>query len=257
MSNRHISFVGLGRIRDQALLAGAFDRLSTYEKNSIEANFQTCLSEAVSRCSPGSRQKRVFKEGTCLYVLADNDLCCLYVVACKTAEFPERHAFALLSEVVRMVTEHDEHGGDVPRYLNNLPVGGLTKPLRRALKDVMDRFDDPVKFDRTAEVQAKVESTKEVMEDNLKKIMESHANIRTLQDKTDNLATSASQFNRSAGDLRRMMWWRKVKVTIVLGLMGVAVVAYGVILIVKHTASSSGVVEEPPHQPTPPAPPSS
>eukprot|EP00921_Rhytidocystis_pertsovi_P001917 GHVQ01003251.1.p1 GENE.GHVQ01003251.1~~GHVQ01003251.1.p1 ORF type:complete len:246 (-),score=28.64 GHVQ01003251.1:75-812(-) len=193
MSNRHISFVGLGRIRDQALLAGAFDRLSTYEKNSIEANFQTCLSEAVSRCSPGSRQKRVFKEGTCLYVLADNDLCCLYVVACKTAEFPERHAFALLSEVVRMVTEHDEHGGDVPRYLNNLPVGGLTKPLRRALKDVMDRFDDPVKFDRTAEVQAKVESTKEVMEDNLKKIMESHANIRTLQDKTDNLATSASQ----------------------------------------------------------------
>eukprot|EP00922_Rhytidocystis_sp_ex-Travisia-forbesii_P032653 GHVS01048526.1.p1 GENE.GHVS01048526.1~~GHVS01048526.1.p1 ORF type:complete len:236 (+),score=38.44 GHVS01048526.1:45-752(+) len=231
MAKQNILFVGIGRIRDQVTLASSYDRIVTQEKDQLEQHFLTCLGDAVSRGSPGGREKRVFGE-CCFFLLADKDLCALYGVACKSPNYPERHAFALLGEVVRMVGSLEE-GGDVRSYLNGLPMGGLTKQLRKPLKELADRYDQPAAFDKTAEVQAKVDSTKGVMEENLKKILESHAHIGTLQDKTDNLASSASQFNRSAGDLRRMMWLRKIKVTIILGIVVAAVVAYLVVMIVR------------------------
>eukprot|EP00922_Rhytidocystis_sp_ex-Travisia-forbesii_P049852 GHVS01074169.1.p1 GENE.GHVS01074169.1~~GHVS01074169.1.p1 ORF type:complete len:237 (-),score=33.32 GHVS01074169.1:364-1074(-) len=231
-TKENILFVGIGRIRDQVTLASSYDRITTQEKSQLEDHFQRCLGDAVSRCSPGGREKRVFGD-SCFFLLADNDLCALYGVACRTKSYPERHAFALLGEVVRLVGSSLEDGGDVRSYLNSLPMGGLTKQLRKPLKELTERFDQPTKFDKAAEVQAKVDSTKGVMEENLKKILESHAHIGTLQDKTDNLASSASQFNRSAGDLRRMMWLRKIKVSIILGIVVAAVVAYLVVMVVR------------------------
>eukprot|EP00920_Eleutheroschizon_duboscqi_P012977 GHVT01030777.1.p2 GENE.GHVT01030777.1~~GHVT01030777.1.p2 ORF type:complete len:100 (+),score=19.74 GHVT01030777.1:1566-1865(+) len=97
----------------------------------------------------------------------------------------------------------------------------------------MQRFDALGQFDKTAEVQNRVDEVKNVMHDNVKKILETHANIETLQDKTENLASSASQFNRSAGDLRRIMWWRKIKVSIILGIVVTALIVYVALIIAR------------------------
>jgi len=97
----------------------------------------------------------------------------------------------------------------------------------------MNKYDNPASFDATADVSAKVDSVKIVMQDNIKKVLETHGNIERLESKTDNLNQQAAQFQQSAEDLRRIMWWRKTKILILIGIVVAALVAYVIISIVS------------------------
>ena len=46
------------------------------------------------------------------------------------------------------------------------------------------------------------------MQDNLSKASQRGDRLDTLQDKTDNLATSAQGFRRGANRVRKQMWWK-------------------------------------------------
>jgi len=225
MSNKNITFIGLGRIKDQAVLASSFDRINAAEKIEIENAFQRYLLEAVSRFSPGAREKRTFG-GSTMYLVADRELFCVYAVSMRGSSYPERHAFALLAELVNSVGQHEDSAS-----LAVMHPGSLTKPLRKQFRDMMDKYDNPAKFDATADVNAKVDTVKIVMQDNIKKVLETHENIDRLESKTDNMNQQAAQFHQSANDLRRIMWWRKTKILILIGLVGAAILAYIIIII--------------------------
>jgi hypothetical protein len=49
------------------------------------------------------------------------------------------------------------------------------------------------------------------MRDNINKVSERGARLDSLQDKTDNLATSAQGFRRGANRVRKQMWWKDMK----------------------------------------------
>jgi hypothetical protein len=55
------------------------------------------------------------------------------------------------------------------------------------------------------------------MRDNINKVSERGARLDSLQDKTDNLATSAQGFRRGANRVRKQMWWKDMKMRICLG----------------------------------------
>jgi len=204
-----------------------FDRITNIEKTEIENAFQKFLLEAVSRFAPGAREKRTFGSNT-LYMLADRELGCIYAVSMRGSAYPERHAFALLGEFVQTVSRHEDSDS-----LAVVPSGSLTKPLRKPLRDLMEKYDNPATFDATADVSARVDNVKIVMQDNIKKVLETHENIDRLESKTDNLNSQAAQFHQSANDLRKVMWWRKTKVLILIGVVVAAILAYIIIMIVK------------------------
>ncbi|CEM33425.1 unnamed protein product [Vitrella brassicaformis CCMP3155] len=218
-------------MRDQVILASSYDKMGNNEKNDLDRAFQGHLSESLSRMAPGGRDKRFFGEG-CLYLLADRELTCLYCVGTRTASYPERHAFACLTDLQQAVGGLSEDA----QKLSMLDANALTKPLRKPLKELMDTYDRPAKFDKTAEVREKVDNVKDIMQENVKKILESHANIESLEQKTDNLRTSAQQFQRNAVDLRRMMWWRNIKVKIILALVILAIALYILLPIIMHAS---------------------
>jgi len=64
---------------------------------------------------------------------------------------------------------------------------------------------------RTAALQAEIDSTVGIMRDNINKVSERGARLDSLQDKTDNLATSAQGFRRGANRVRKAMWWKDMK----------------------------------------------
>lgn len=65
---------------------------------------------------------------------------------------------------------------------------------------------------RTAELQAQIDETLGVMQDNLKQVMTRGERLDSLHDKTDNLAVSAQGFRRGANRVRKQMapWYIKV-----------------------------------------------
>eukprot|EP00917_Polyrhabdina_sp_WS-2016_P017031 GHVP01036814.1.p1 GENE.GHVP01036814.1~~GHVP01036814.1.p1 ORF type:complete len:231 (+),score=32.35 GHVP01036814.1:282-974(+) len=227
MSNKNISFVGLGRIRDRQILASVFDRLQSQEKTEIETSFMNYLLDGVSRFSPGSREKRHFNDST-MFMLADRELSCVYALAVKGKSYPERLAYAALTEFVQIVSSNDETKNPAQQ-----DTAQLSKILRKPMKDLMVKYDDPAKIDKTSEVGDKVDHVKGIMQDNIQKVLATHANLEDLEQKTENLNQNAAQFNRSANDLKRIMWWQKTKMMIVLILVVCAVLAYIGLMIAK------------------------
>jgi len=227
MANKNITFIGLARIRDQGVLATLFDRITAVEKTEIENAFQKFLLEAVSRFAPGAREKRAFGRNT-MYMLADRELCCIYAVSMRGSSYPERHAFALLGEFIQTVSHHEDTDS-----LAVVQSGSLSKALRKPLRELMEKYDNPAKFDATADVSSRVDNVKIVMQDNIKKVLETHENIDRLESKTENLNQQAAQFNQSANDLRKVMWWRKTKVLILIGVVVAAILAYIIIMIAR------------------------
>ncbi|THW79245.1 hypothetical protein D6D19_01328 [Aureobasidium pullulans] len=74
---------------------------------------------------------------------------------------------------------------------------------------------------RTAALQAEIDSTVNVMRNNINKVSERGERLDSLQDKTDNLAVSAQGFRRGANRVRKQMWWKdmKMRMCLIIGII--------------------------------------
>ncbi|KAG8935163.1 SNAP receptor, synaptobrevin [Tulasnella sp. 417] len=88
---------------------------------------------------------------------------------------------------------------------------------------------------KTAALQADIDRTVDLMQKNIAKVAERGERLDDLQDKTDNLAVSAQGFRRGANRVRKNMWWKDMKMRIIIA-VGVAILLVIIIVpIVKST----------------------
>jgi vesicle-associated membrane protein 4 len=66
-----------------------------------------------------------------------------------------------------------------------------------------------------------IDSTVNVMRNNINKVSERGERLDSLQDKTDNLAVSAQGFRRGANRVRKQMWWKdmKMRMCLIIGII--------------------------------------
>ncbi|KAI5451123.1 Vesicle membrane receptor protein (v-SNARE) [Naganishia albida] len=85
----------------------------------------------------------------------------------------------------------------------------------------------------TAQLQAQIEETVGVMRENINKVTERGERLDSLQDKTDNLAMSAQGFRRGANRVRKQMWWKDMRMRIIIGVGICVLIVIIVVPIVK------------------------
>eukprot|EP01113_Clastostelium_recurvatum_P012674 TRINITY_DN1658_c0_g1_i2.p1 TRINITY_DN1658_c0_g1~~TRINITY_DN1658_c0_g1_i2.p1 ORF type:complete len:100 (-),score=27.36 TRINITY_DN1658_c0_g1_i2:104-403(-) len=78
---------------------------------------------------------------------------------------------------------------------------------------------------KTQQVLDQVEEVKGIMHDNIDVMLKNHEKVENLQDKTDIMSQNAKQFKRSATAIKRQMWWRNMKLQIIIVLVVLAVLA--------------------------------
>ncbi|KAG6806859.1 SNAP receptor, synaptobrevin, partial [Tricholoma furcatifolium] len=106
---------------------------------------------------------------------------------------------------------------------------------------------------KTAAIQAQIDDTVGIMRENITKVAERGERLDSLQDKTvrchkifkrggflrlvatDNLAVSAQGFRRGANRVRKNMWWKDMKMRIIIGVAIAVIVVIIVVSIVKAT----------------------
>jgi len=88
---------------------------------------------------------------------------------------------------------------------------------------------------KTAAIQAQIDDTVTIMRDNITKVVERQERLDSLQDKTDNLAVSAQGFRRNANRVRKNMWWKDMKMRLIIGVALLVIILIIVISIVKAT----------------------
>lgn len=74
----------------------------------------------------------------------------------------------------------------------------------------------PEELSKVAAVQKKVDEVKNIMVENIEKVLERGEKIELLVDKTDNLRFQADKFHKTGRQLRSRMWWQNFKMKIII-----------------------------------------
>ncbi|KAH7890459.1 synaptobrevin-domain-containing protein [Phlebopus sp. FC_14] len=88
---------------------------------------------------------------------------------------------------------------------------------------------------KTAAIQQQIDDTVGIMRENITKVAERGERLDSLQDKTDNLAVSAQGFRRGANRVRKNMWWKDMKMRLIIGFTIAIIIVIIVVAIVKTT----------------------
>ncbi|XP_055863646.1 synaptobrevin isoform X2 [Biomphalaria glabrata] len=89
---------------------------------------------------------------------------------------------------------------------------------------------------RLQQTQAQVDEVVDIMRVNVEKVLDRDQKISQLDDRAEALQAGASQFEASAGKLKRKYWWKNCKMMIILG----AIIGIIVIIIIVWVVTSTG-----------------
>lgn len=82
---------------------------------------------------------------------------------------------------------------------------------------------------RLGQTQKQVDQVVDIMRQNMDKVLERDAKLSELDNRADALQAGASQFETSAGRLKRKMWWQNCKMWIILIVVILVIIAIIVI----------------------------
>merc|ERR1719411_908256 len=90
----------------------------------------------------------------------------------------------------------------------------------------MKTYNDAGNQDKTTEVRQQVDQLKGIMQDNVKRILETHVTLESLENSSSSMSTQANRFLKQSTDLRRQMQFRNMKIKAIFGLCILALIAY-------------------------------
>ncbi|KAJ3152744.1 hypothetical protein HDU86_005501 [Geranomyces michiganensis] len=92
---------------------------------------------------------------------------------------------------------------------------------------------------KAAAVQGQVDEVVGIMHQNIEKVMQRGERLESLQNKTDDLQQGALQFKRGATKVRRQMWWKDLKLKIVIAVIVIIILIVIIVPVVNSIKSSS------------------
>ena len=113
----------------------------------------------------------------------------------------------------------------------------------RQLKDLMIGYGTTQsgKEDAITNAQQEIDNVKGIMTENIERVLERGERIDLLVDKTDRLGVGAHDFRMRSRSLKRQMWWKNMKLMVMLGVVSVfllyLLIGAGCGLPGKHRAS--------------------
>ena len=93
----------------------------------------------------------------------------------------------------------------------------MNEEFARILQQQMTFFNADPAADNIGRVRAQINDVKDVMVQNIEKVLERGEKIELLVDKTDRLNQQAFKFERQSKRLKNAMWWKNMKMTIAIG----------------------------------------
>mmetsp|Transcript_42458 Transcript_42458/g.85432 ORF Transcript_42458/g.85432 Transcript_42458/m.85432 type:complete len:220 (-) Transcript_42458:69-728(-) len=142
----------------------------------------------------------------------------VYYVAMATKDLERRIAYAFLEDIK---AKFDEKYSDV---VNTAVAYEMNKTFGKVLVERMEFYNSNPEADKVRKVRGEVDEVRQVMVENIERILDRGDKIELLVDKSEDLSAQASKFKRSAGHLQRRMWWANCRVqTLIVGSVSVVI----------------------------------
>lgn len=153
----------------------------------------------------------VYDEYVFHYIVKDG----LVYLCMAESSFGRNIPFQFLEDIIRRwIDTYLDRGRTALAY-------GMNEDFSRVLQKQMDFFSRDPNADRVGRVRGEIEEVRQVMVDNIDKVLERAEKIELLVDKTENLNQQAFKFRKQSTALKRALWWKNLKLTLlVAGLVG-------------------------------------
>ncbi|KAF9392136.1 hypothetical protein BGX21_011094 [Mortierella sp. AD011] len=187
------------------------------EYTSSSGNFTT-VTEAILEKIPPNNSKLTYVYDRYLfhYICEDG----LTYMCMADDSFGRRIPFAFLQDIKEKFLA--QYGRE--QALESLVPYSMNE-FSKTIAKQMEYFSTDPDADRIKHVQGEIEQVKDVMVQNIERVLERGERIELLVDKTDNLNQQAFVFKRRSSMLKRTMWWKNVKLMVLLG-VAVVVLTY-------------------------------
>lgn len=151
------------------------------------------------------------------YPSADPSAGGLTYIVISPSSFGRRIPFGYLVEIKKQfLIRYDPQNTDFA----SLPPYGAAD-FNSQLKSLMVSYGTTQagKQDAITNVQQDIDNVKEIMTENIERVLERGERIDLLVDKTDRLGVGAHDFRVRSRGLKRQMWWKNVKLMVLLGIV--------------------------------------
>lgn len=156
------------------------------------------------------RNKIQGKQGNYYFTIAgQNNI--FYLVLVDTT-YPERYVFDLIDNI------NKDHIYLMVNEKNELNASG-----RQMLKNHIDRYQDEDNLNSIKSINSEVEDIKIDMNNNIRKVIGNVDDIKNLEVQSNRIKNNASEYKKNAKDLERTTWWQNCKLTIIIGVIVIAV----------------------------------
>ncbi|KAM7262853.1 hypothetical protein ACFE04_000536 [Oxalis oulophora] len=110
------------------------------------------------------------------------------------------------------------------RAILSAPPYGMNDEFSRILSQEMNYFSNDPNADRLNRLKGEMSNVRTVMIDNIEKVLERGDRLALLVDKTTNMQGNTLRFKRQARRYKNAVWWKNVKLTVMLVLFIILIV---------------------------------
>lgn len=198
--------------------------LAEYTTTSATGNFPTVTRVLLSKIpTVDGRMTYVYDQHVFHYIV-EAGICYL----CMSDELNKhRIPYAFLQDVKESFIKKFGHAAAMKAI-----AFSMNENFSKIIKERMDYYNsDNPSIDSIGNVQNQLEEVKDVMVQNIEKVLERGEKIELLVDKTDRLNQQAFRFESTSRNLRRTLWWKQIRT--------IACMTTAVALVIFFVASSA------------------
>eukprot|EP01041_Mallomonas_annulata_P001386 gene1386-2667_t len=196
--------------RDKNVLAECFLQfmLVTCKDTSAGGNFPTVTRILLGKITEQNGKMSYAYDNHVFHYLIDNGIIFLCMA---DVDVQRRLVFSLLDEIMKLWRQNY-----TVEMEQNAIAFSLNETFSPILKDRLEYYNTNPSADHITRVRSQIETVKDVMIENIDRILERGEKIELLVDKTELLNQQSFKFVKSTKRLRNTLWYRNVKVYILL-----------------------------------------
>jgi len=223
------------------LVAKGTTVLAEYSLPSVSGNFTMVTRRILEKIPPQNAKMSYMYDRHIFHYIVDDGL--VFLTMADEA-FGRRLPFTFLEDIrTRFRATYGDRG-------RTAMAGAMNEDFGRVLQVQMEYYSNNPGADKITKVKEQIDEVKEIMVQNIEKVLERSEKIELLVDKTEALNANALNFKRQSTGLRQAMFWKNVKLWIILGIVAVIVI-YVIVAIICGPLLKSCISSSSPTTPAP------
>mmetsp|Transcript_31564 Transcript_31564/g.54688 ORF Transcript_31564/g.54688 Transcript_31564/m.54688 type:complete len:226 (-) Transcript_31564:66-743(-) len=217
MADDEIRCVGVGRGTDSVVVA--IYAKSSSQQDKCRAEMQAFLNNRISQAS--SWRDRLPSELGTWHIVTDSES--LSYFALVKAGYPDYLSNSLLDE---LKVAFKGQGTD---SLLHCSPGAYTKIMAPDMIKLTEKYDKKRSTDRIGTLSLQVQDVQGIVGDSIQQVLRNTESAEAIGIKSQDMRNTAQVFHSDARKLERIMYWRKVKLNIIIACVVIAVILYIVV----------------------------